>query len=327
MKYFWSHRKELSYSLNEFYISIGTTKQAFHQHLKRSIRYKAEVTDLTRIIIQVRNNHPTMNCKDMYYKINPLFVGRDRFESICRAYGFTIEKRKNYRRTTDSSGVVKFENLTKNIVTTWIDQIWSSDITYFEIEKVFYYITFIMDNHSRRILGHMVSSRLSTEHTSMPALRRAIKTRGESTLPKGIIFHSDGGGQYYDKEFLSMTSYYKFKNSMCDYAWENGKAERINGVIKNNYLDHWEIKTLKQLIKCVDRAVDLYNTDKPHSSLHRKTPLEFEENINTFTRQKRSMVKESFDEKIQILRALSPEESEQKRSQIQDIISEKMIDK
>lgn len=106
--------------------------------------------------------------------------------------------------------------------------------------------------------------------------------------------------------------------------WKSRKNKWCN---KNNYLDHWEIKTLKQLIKCVDRAVDLYNTDKPHSSLHRKTPLEFEENINTFTRQKRSMVKESFDEKIQILRALSPEESEQKRSQIQDIISEKMIDK
>ncbi|HQQ12703.1 MAG TPA: integrase core domain-containing protein [Bacteroidales bacterium] len=65
---------------------------------------------------------------------------------------------------------------------------------------------------------------------------------------------------------------------MCKYPWENPYAERINGTIKNNYLIHWIIKDTKQLTKEVDRAVKLYNSDKPHKSLKRLTPDEFEKN-------------------------------------------------
>lgn len=70
----------------------------------------------------------------------------------------------------------------------------------------------------------------------------ALKRR-KHYIPEDMIFHSDGGGQYYDKAFLKLTEAYKMSNSMCAYAYENGKAERINGVIKNNYLVHRNIKS------------------------------------------------------------------------------------
>ena len=86
-------------------------------------------------------------------------------------------------------------------------------------------------------------------------------------MSKRLIFHSDGGGQYFDKEFLKLTSLHQFKNSMCEFAWENGQAERINGVIKNNYLIHRTIKSYEELVTEVDRTVYLYNHDKPHIKL------------------------------------------------------------
>ncbi len=36
---------------------------------------------------------------------------------------------------------------------------------------------------------------------------------------------------------------------MCEYAWDNGKAERVNGVIKNNYLIHKDINSFEELKK------------------------------------------------------------------------------
>ncbi|MBK9108331.1 MAG: transposase [Saprospiraceae bacterium] len=63
---------------------------------------------------------------------------------------------------------------------------------------------------------------------------------------------------------------------MCEYAWENGKAERINGIIKNNYLIHRDIKNYHQLTIEVDRSVQLYNLEKPHKELQRLSPVEFE---------------------------------------------------
>ena len=103
----------------------------------------------------------------------------------------------------------------------------------------------------------------------------ALKTRKEFNL-QGLIFHSDGGEQYYDKEFINLTKKHQIQNSMCQYAWENGKAERINGVIKNNYLKHRTIMNYNNLQKEVDRSVLLYNKEKPHIKLHRKSPIKFE---------------------------------------------------
>jgi len=111
----------------------------------------------------------------------------------------------------------------------------------------------------------------------LPALRKAIKSRIDLNISiHALIFHSDGGGQYYDKDFLELTKKHQIRNSMCQYPWENGKAERINGIIKNNYLIHRVIHSFEELQKEVDRSVLLYNTEKPHSKLQRKSPIQFE---------------------------------------------------
>lgn len=220
-----------------FYQAIGISKQAVHKYLERSDKHQEEQMQLLGIIHDIRKDHPSMGMRDLYYKIRPTTMGRDAFERFCKSMGLMSSLPRSYRRTTDSSGVIRFDNLMMDQLITDIDQIWQSDITYYELNGSFYYITFILDAFSRRIIGHNTSERLHTEHTTLPALKMAIKTRGEKKL-EGLIFHSDGGGQYYDKNFLSLTRKYEIRNSMCEYAWENGKAERINGVIKNNYLRH-----------------------------------------------------------------------------------------
>jgi putative transposase len=230
---------------------------------------------LVSLIAQIRQDHPTLSCRAMYAKLQPEGMGRDRFEQLCRSNGFSIARKTNPFRTTDSTGVVRFDNLLAGLALSGINEAWSSDITYYEVNKRFYYLTFVMDCFSRRILGYAVSSRLTTEQTTLPALRQAVQARG-GTVPPQMIFHSDGGGQYYDKEFLSYTAHHQMRNSMCELAYENGKAERLNGIIKNNYLKFCEIKTFTQLHKNVDRAVVLYNRERPHKSLHYQTPVDFE---------------------------------------------------
>ncbi len=232
------------------------------------------------LVYRIRQDHPTMGLRDMYYKLKPVGIGRDRFEELCKSAGLNKERKRNFRRTTDSSGVIRFDNLLVNLTIDHVNQVWQSDITYYELSNRFYYLTFILDAFSRVIVGYHVSQSLKTEHTTLPALRLAVKYRLKLKMNiSNLIFHSDGGGQYYDKEFLSFTMENKIRNSMCEYPWDNGKSERINGVIKNNYLQHRSIVTFKQLIREVDRSVRLYNNEKPHIMLKRKTPIQFEKSI------------------------------------------------
>lgn len=268
------------------------------------MKTQEENSYLIAIIRQIRVDHPTMSCRSMYYKIQPETLGRDKFEAFCYDWGYIIEKPINYHRTTYSNGVVRFDNLMINTVVTAINQAFVSDITYFELDR-FYYITFVLDAYTRYIVGYSVSDRLTTEKTTLPALQQAIKKR-KNNLPQGIIFHSDGGGQYYDKAFLALTKKYHFKNSMCEYAYENGKAERINGVIKNNYLKHWNIKNYADLVKQVDRAVSLYNTEKPHKALKYKTPFDIEKEQLSLQQQTKLTMTESLDANYQLIGALSP---------------------
>jgi putative transposase len=306
------------------YKSIGISKQGVHSMLNTIIRSSEEIEYLKPIIQQVRRDHPTMGCVAMYYKINPLTIGRDKFLRICASLGLKIERGFKYIKTTDSSGVIRFPNLFENTKLTNIDQAYCSDITYYEINGCFYYLTFIMDCFSRRILGHSVSSRLLTEHTSLQALRMLLKTRRHN-IPEGVIFHSDGGGQYYAKEFLRITEKYGIRNSMCEFAYENGKAERLNGVIKNNYLAFRKIESLEKLVKEVDHAVYLYNYEKPHKGLNYFSPVDFEKKLLTLKQQTKSEMTESFDTNLQDLGASSPKNPEQTKSKNQDVFYTKKL--
>ena len=82
---------------------------------------------------------------------------------------------------------------------------------------------------------------------------------------------------------------------MCEYAYENGKAERLNGIMKNNYLIHYHIKSFVQLTKCVDRCVSLYNKERPHKSLKYAAPVQFENEIVILQQQTKPMMTESLD--------------------------------
>ncbi len=136
----------------------------------------------------------------MYYKIAPQGNGRDKFERLCFELGYYVEKKINYRRTTGSIGVNRFDNFLVHAILTGLNQAFSSDITYFKIRERFYFITFVIDCFSRGIIGWSTSKNLTTEATTLAALKMSIQTR-KSRLPEGIIFHSDGAVNIKTKNF------------------------------------------------------------------------------------------------------------------------------
>lgn len=177
--------------MNQVYRAMGISRQGFHQHLDRYLEMLEEAEQLVLVIGEIRRDHPRMSARLMYRLIRPLSMGRDRFEQFCFSRGFRIEQKRAYHRTTDSRGVTRFDNLLTGFELTGVNQAWVSDITYYEMSDRFYYLTFIMDLYSRRIVGYAVSDNLMTENTTLPALRMAIAGRQPA---HGLIFHSDGGG-------------------------------------------------------------------------------------------------------------------------------------
>lgn len=272
----------MSYSLNKFFKVVNTSRQVFHVKLNRYLQREDEMGQLSLIVSQVRKDHPGMALRDLYQIIQPVTIGRDQFEQYFMQMGYGVAIKRSFRRTTDSSGVIRFPNLIEDIKLTGVNQVLVSDITYYRIKEKFYYLTFIMDLYTRLIVGHSCSQTLLTAHTTIPALEAALKTRCTKKLP-GLIIHSDGGGQYYSQEFRKLTNDAEMVNSMGKSVYENPHAERVNGIIKNNYIRHYSPKNFKQLIKMTNKAVYMYNTEKPHSALKKLSPVQFENFINKKT--------------------------------------------
>jgi putative transposase len=248
--------------------------------LKRR-KYKFEEQEqLIPLINEIRGDHPRMSARDIYLKLKPNCMGRDQFERFCMDSGYRIKKLRNFRVTTNSLGVTRFPNMIKDIEVTRVNQVFVSDITYYDIGSETYYLTFIMDLYNREIVGWSESDNLRTECTTLPALHRLVKERGKANI-KGAIIHSDGGGQYYCNEFKKLTKELGMINSMTEEkVYENAHAERLNGIIKNNYLYPYGPTSRTSLKKLLDKAVLMYNTGKPHKALGKLTPSAFRRTID-----------------------------------------------
>lgn len=265
--------------MNAIFQALKLSKQGFHQRLNHFIEVEEEKSQMKLIVRDVRRDHPMMSAREMYRLIQPEHIGRDKFESYCFESGFRVNHPVNYQRTTNSLGVTRFENLVIGLEVTCVNQVWVSDITYYRLYERFYYLTFIMDLFTRKVVGYNCSSTLKTEDTTIAALKMAIRNRNGVNLT-GLILHSDGGGQYYCKEFLSITAKTGIANSMCESVYENAHAERLNGVLKNHYIIPYNPKTYGDLKRSLERTVTMYNNSKPHRALKGLTPDAFEKQVS-----------------------------------------------
>ena len=263
--------------MSEFYQCLNISKQSFHQMLNRRMYKQEEEEQIVHLVRQVRKDHPRMSARDIYRKVQPSTVGRDQFEQICYNNGLKVQQKKNFRKTTNSLGVTRFPNYLKYIEVTGANQAFVSDITYYEMRGKFFYLTFIMDLYNREIVGFSASDNMRTENTTLPALNMLIRLRGSENI-RGSIFHSDGGGQYYSNDFKSITGKLNMLNSMAEEVYENSHAERLNGIIKNNYLYPYGPTNFQSLKKLLKKAVWMYNNEKPHSALNGNTPINFKIN-------------------------------------------------
>lgn len=275
--------------MNELYAVLGISKQAYWKRVKKF----TEENELNRVLIQsileIRSIHPKMGAKKIYSIINPDGMGRDAFIDLYVNAGFQVVSERNHRKTTHSLPFLKYQNLASGMTLNSINQVWSSDITYFQIsEKEFLYIVLIIDVYSRRILGFNASTDLRAQ-SNVKALNMALKQRNIERY-EHLIHHSDRGVQYTSKVYTELLEKYNIKISMCESVYENTHIERVNGIIKNEYLCNFRIKNLSQCQRTLKKVVKVYNYSRPHEKLDLKTPVDFENHLSEIPFSSRPMV-------------------------------------
>lgn len=276
--------------MKQVYPIAGFTKQA---HWKWQERQKSKLDKwilLEPILIEWRKNHPSMSLKKLYNRIDPDFVGINQFIDYCMANGFEPVSYKKVPKTTIFSSKKEYPNLLRNLKICDTNQVWVSDTTYFKIKRKWYYLTFILDLYSRRIIGHHASDHLLAQ-ANLATLKMALKQRGISNYGNKLIHHSDRGSQFKSKEYTDPLLKAGIQISMGLIVYDNIHAERVNQTIKGEYLKHRNIQSFQDLIFHLDKDVKLYNLQRPHGSLNLKTPMEFECYLSNIPLHQRTIMK------------------------------------
>lgn len=277
----------MKYYLKDLYAVVGISKQAVHKHKKHHSMFEKKLQDLLVQVDILREDHPGCGVRKLYETLKPEFIGRDRFEQLLMAYGYRVERPKNYVRTTFPAHY-KYPNLIEGSCITNINMIWQSDITYIYVNGRFYYIVFIIDVYSRRIIGYQASDHLRTQ-ANVKALNQAFITRKTQSLSK-LIHHSDRGSQYSSMRYTGLLQDQSIHISMGKQAMDNAYAERINGTIKNEYLKYRDMENLQDLKYELKRSVNHYNRYRKHNHLNKISPIEFENKLVHLNDQKKPTV-------------------------------------
>jgi putative transposase len=262
----------------DIYHLCGISRQAHLQAIQRSLKESEKEVLFVRIMEQVREIHPGMGLRTMYDMVQPDGIGRDPFIILGLREGFRLKTIEKYTRTTYSVKSNRYQNLLAGKEFNGINQLWSSDITYYFLADQFYYIVLIMDVYSRRIVGYNLADNMRAEN-NLTALKRALEFRAINKYNYTLIHHSDKGTQYASDKYTELIDSYEIQISMCREVYENTHIERLNDTIKNQYLNRWNIQSIIELKQKLAETIHTYNHTRPHQSLNKLSPVQYEEKL------------------------------------------------
>jgi putative transposase len=262
---------------------FGISRQAYYKRQKKVEQLEEERDVILELIKPIRKKMYRVGTIKLYDMIkkdltkNDIKLGRDKLFTFLRHEKMLVKKKKNFTKTTNSfHRFHKHKNLIKGLEVTAPEQVWVSDITYIKTELGHEYLSLITDYYSKKIVGYYLADNLKTQ-SSLKALEMAIKSRKYPN--RGLIHHSDRGFQYCSDDYIAMLSNNNIQPSMTEVydPYENAIAERVNGILKDEFdIGEGFINHL-QAVKEIKYAIETYNTFRPHFSCEKLTPQQAHE--------------------------------------------------
>lgn len=259
------------------------TPQNYYARRRQRRRQQVDVDLVLGLVRAERREQPRLGTRKVYHLIKPelekagVKIGRDRvFKELKKAGLLVARKPSQWPKTTHyNENLPVFKNLVRNRKVTRPNQVWVADITYIRTEEGFVYLALVTDKWSRKIVGFELSKRLEVE-VVIKALNLGLKSLKPSEKP---IHHSDRGCQYASHAFVQRIREAGLRMSMTerDHSAENSMAERVNGILKQEYwLDENFSDSYRARQACIE-AIRLYNTRRPHRQLAMRTPEQMHE--------------------------------------------------
>lgn len=271
----------LAHSITKLCKSMQLSTSSYYEYLKNR-KSKSSSNDVEQAVIAAFWRH-----KRRYGTrrlVSELFdegyvIGRKRISKILKQNGLrAIQPKAFVPKTTQSHPHLRRSpNLLLDRGLLGVcDEVWVGDITYLPLQEgEWAYLATWLDIYSHHIVGWEIKDHMS-EELIIEAFEKAVSKRLPS---KGLIVHSDGGGQYASQRFRNRLGRYGYLQSMTrkENHYDNAFAESLFSRLKAELLDGGVFFDLSEArLECFDYIDCYYNPIRKHSSIGNKNPLQFE---------------------------------------------------
>jgi transposase InsO family protein len=270
---------------------LGYSRQAYYKQQVDREKRRKELLQIRDLIMRIRSKMPRIGTRKLFYLISQdlkelnIKIGRDVLFDFLRAEHLLITPKRSYVKTTNSKHwMKKYPNLIEGLVIERPEQVWVSDITYVKTDQRHHYLSLITDAYSKKIMGYELNSDLSVQGP-LKALEMALKNRKYPT--QKLVHHSDRGLQYCSGEYVEKLRSTGIEVSMTQNGdpYENAIAERINGILKYEFLLIDGFRDHLQAVSTIKDSIEIYNQERPHLSCSMLTPDQAHKQSNVVLRK------------------------------------------
>lgn len=258
---------------------VGMSRQNYYAARRYRQRREVDEALIVDLVHRERKLQPRMGGRKLLYVLRAdleeagVNVGRDRFFEVLAANDLLVPHKPGVPHTTNSRHALPvFQNLVAGKTWDRPNQAWVSDLTYIRTGEGFLYAALITDAYSRKIVGFHIGDSLEAEGCVL-ALNAALRELPAGKYP---IHHSDRGCQYCCGEYVARLRTRGLPISMTQvlHCYENALAERVNGILKQEYEMDQTFRTKAQAKKAFEQAIWFYNYRRPHTRLNFRFPAD-----------------------------------------------------
>jgi len=262
---------------------IGISRQAFHKRLKSDCKRNDIYNHAEEIVVKNREEKSRAGLRSIFHKEQlSSLLGINQFEQQMSLRGYALKPYKSFIKTTDSRGhQYKYPNLIAGMNIRAANQVIVGDITYYRsLNGTLYYIFHFVDYYTLEMKGLLGSKNMDGVNAEK-CLRQVFAYNKRRKYGHKMIIHTDAGGQYRSHKFQKMLRQAQVKPSQAANCLENGLSERENGIVKNEYLIDYEIKSTSHLNRVLSRIKFQINQVWPSKKLGYRTPSQYARWVNT----------------------------------------------
>ena len=258
--------------------ALGMSRQNYYAGRRRRTRRTIDGDLVAELVRAERKLQPRIGGRKLYRMLQGALeeagvqMGRDRLFEELRERGLLVPRlARAWPQTTQyNPSLPVFHNMIKELKVSLSNQVWVADLTYLRTEEGFLYASLLTDKCSRKIVGYHAAETLEAAG-SLKALEMALAQLPSAAKP---IHHSDRGCQYCSHDYVNRLRERGLSISMTeeDHCAQNAMAERINGILKQEFGLGGGFKSKALGRVALKQSVHIYNTRRPHTALNYEVP-------------------------------------------------------